>query len=168
MYFPMNFLKLFETVFLKEHLWTAASILGKNLKNFTINYDLAKYLTTLTITIDFAENIWNSDVARGRSKNPIQSMIQHFFGFFFLNKFPEMGRITRRVLVSLGWAQGLSVPRILFENKVILQLTSKNLSQALGNVLEFDQFYRFLLHRNVDQFIFIFLNAYFLTHTVTV
>ena len=71
MCFPMNCLKLFETVFLEEHLWTAASILGKNLKNFTINYDLAKYLTTLTIIIDFTGNIWNSGVARGRSENPI-------------------------------------------------------------------------------------------------
>ena len=30
---------------------------SKNLKYFIINYDLAKYLTTLTIIIDFAENI---------------------------------------------------------------------------------------------------------------
>ena len=49
----------------------ATSILGKNLKNFTINYDLAKSMTTLTIIIDFAENTWNSGVARGQSENPI-------------------------------------------------------------------------------------------------
>ena len=44
------------------HLRTANSILGKNLKYFIINYDLAKYLATLTIIIDFAESIWNSGV----------------------------------------------------------------------------------------------------------
>ena len=49
----------------------ATSILGKNLKNFTINYDLAKYRATLTIFIDFAENIWNSGLASGRYENPI-------------------------------------------------------------------------------------------------
>ena len=66
--------ELFETIsnccFI-EHLWTATSILGKNLENFTINYDLAKSMTTLTILIDFAENTWNSGVARGQSENPI-------------------------------------------------------------------------------------------------
>ena len=67
---PMNFLKLLELFFM-GHLWMATSILGKNLKNFTINYDLAKFLTTLTIITDFAKNIWNSGVARGRSENPI-------------------------------------------------------------------------------------------------
>ena len=36
----------------------AASALGKNLKNFTINYDLSKYLMT-------------SDVARKQSENLI-------------------------------------------------------------------------------------------------
>ena len=40
-------------------------------KNFTINYDLAKYLTTLTIIIDFAENVWNFGVAMKQSENPI-------------------------------------------------------------------------------------------------
>ena len=43
MCFPMNFLKLFQTVFLSNTLRTATSILGKNLKNFTINCDLANY-----------------------------------------------------------------------------------------------------------------------------
>ena len=54
-----------------EHLLTATSVLGKNLKYFIINYDLAKYLTTLTIIISFAENIWNSGVAMKQSENPI-------------------------------------------------------------------------------------------------
>ena len=40
-------------------------------KNFTINYDLAKYLTTLTIIINFAENICNFGVAMKQSENPI-------------------------------------------------------------------------------------------------
>ena len=53
---PMNFLKLLKLFFM-GHLRMATSILGKNLKNFTINYDLAKFLTTLTIIIDFAKNI---------------------------------------------------------------------------------------------------------------
>ena len=44
---------------------------SKNLKYFIINYDLAKYLTTLTIIIDLAENIWNSGVAMNQSENPI-------------------------------------------------------------------------------------------------
>ena len=57
--------------FFIEHLWTATSVFGKNLKSFTINYDLAKYLTTLTIIIDFAENIWNFGVAIKQSENPI-------------------------------------------------------------------------------------------------
>ena len=41
----------------------ATSVLGKNLQMFTINFDLAEYLTTLTITTDFAENILNSGIA---------------------------------------------------------------------------------------------------------
>ena len=49
----------------------ATFVLGKNVKNFTINYDLAKYLTTLTIITDFAENIWNSRVAMKQSENHI-------------------------------------------------------------------------------------------------
>ena len=43
----------------------------KNVRNFTIGYDIAKYLTTLTIIIDFAENIWNSGEAMKQSENPI-------------------------------------------------------------------------------------------------
>ena len=39
------------------------SILSKNLQNFIMNYDLAKYLTTLTIITDFTENIWNFGIA---------------------------------------------------------------------------------------------------------
>ena len=54
-----------------EHLWATISVLDKNLKIFTINYDLAKYLTTLIIIIDFEENIWNSGVAMKKSENPI-------------------------------------------------------------------------------------------------
>ena len=69
--FPVNSLKLFGIVFFIEHLWTATSVLGKALKNFTINYDLAQYLATLTIRNDFAENIWNSVVALRWSENPI-------------------------------------------------------------------------------------------------
>ena len=63
--------ELFGTVFFIEHLWMATSVLGKNLKIFTINYDLAKYLTTLTNIIDFGENNWNSGVAMKKSENPI-------------------------------------------------------------------------------------------------
>ena len=57
--------------------------LGKNLESFTINYDLAKCLRTLTILIDFAENISNSGVAVKQSENPIKSMIKHSFREFF-------------------------------------------------------------------------------------
>ena len=32
-----------------KHLWTTTSVLGKNLKYISINYELAKHLTTLTI-----------------------------------------------------------------------------------------------------------------------
>ena len=42
MCFLVNFLKLFRIAFLQ------------NLESFTINYDLAKYLKTLAILIDFA------------------------------------------------------------------------------------------------------------------
>ena len=76
MCFPVN-------SFFIEHLWTDTSVLGKNLESFTINYDLAKYSKTLTVLIDFAENIWNSGVAMKQSENPIKSMIQHSFGKFF-------------------------------------------------------------------------------------
>ena len=54
-----------------EYLRTATSVLGKNLKYFIINYDLAKHLTTLTVIIDFAENILNSGVAMKQSENPV-------------------------------------------------------------------------------------------------
>ena len=47
------------------------SVLDKNLQKFTINYNLAKYMMTLTIITDFAENIWNSGVAMKQSENPI-------------------------------------------------------------------------------------------------
>ena len=57
--------------FFIEHLWTATSVFRKNFKNFTLNNDLAKYLTTVTIIIDFAENIWNFGVAIKQSENPI-------------------------------------------------------------------------------------------------
>ena len=50
MCFPVN-------SFFIEHLLTDTSVLGKNLESFTINYDLAKYSKTLTVLIDFAENI---------------------------------------------------------------------------------------------------------------
>ena len=69
--FSYEFFETISNCSFIEHLWTAASILGKNLKNFTLNYDLAKYLATLTIIIDFAEKIWNSGEGRGRSENPI-------------------------------------------------------------------------------------------------
>ena len=46
---------------------------GKNLKYFIINYELAKYLTTLTIVIDFA------GVAMKQSENPMLGMIQYSF-----------------------------------------------------------------------------------------
>ena len=49
----------------------ATSVLGKNLKHVTINCDLAKYLATLAIINDFAENIWNSDVAIKQSDIPV-------------------------------------------------------------------------------------------------
>ena len=69
--------------FFIEHLLTATSGLGKDLKNFTNNYDLAKFLTTLAIIIDFAENILNSGVAMKQSENPTNGMIQHSLGTFF-------------------------------------------------------------------------------------
>ena len=78
--FSCEFLKTLQDSFFIKHLWTATSVLGKNLESFTISYDLAKYLKTLTILIDFAEHIWNSGVAMKQSENPINSMIQHSFG----------------------------------------------------------------------------------------
>ena len=87
-----EFFKTLQNSIFIEHLWTASFVLGKNLKSFTTNYDLAKYLKTLTILIDFAENIWDSGVAMKQSENPIKSMIQHYFG---KNFFPE--------IVSIDW-----------------------------------------------------------------
>ena len=55
--FSYEFFETISNCFFIEHVRTATSILGKNLKNFTINYDLAKYLTTLTIITDFTGNI---------------------------------------------------------------------------------------------------------------
>ena len=69
--FSYEFFETISNCSFIEHVRTATSILGKNLKNFTINYDLAKYRATLTIFIDFAENIWNSGLASGRYENPI-------------------------------------------------------------------------------------------------
>ena len=81
--FSCEYFKTLQNSFFTEHLWTATSVLGKNLESFTISYDLAKYLKSLTIVIDFAENIWNFVVAIKQSENPIKSMIQHSFGEFF-------------------------------------------------------------------------------------
>ena len=78
-----EFFKTLQNSFFTEQLWTSTSVLRKNLKSFTISYDLAKYLTTLTILIDFEENTWNSGVAIKQSENPIKNMIQHSFGKFF-------------------------------------------------------------------------------------
>ena len=55
----------------KQLLYGTTPVLGKNLKYFIINYELAKYLTTLTIVIDFA------GVAMKQSENPMLGMIQH-------------------------------------------------------------------------------------------
>ena len=68
--FSCEFVKILRRSFFIEHLWTAKSVLGKNLKNFTVNYDLVKHMTTLIIIIDFAENIWNSGVAMKQSEKP--------------------------------------------------------------------------------------------------
>ena len=76
----------FEFFKTPEHLWTATAVLGKNLESFTINYDLTKYLKTLTILIDFTENIWNSGLAMKQSENPIKSMIQLFRKVFSLTR----------------------------------------------------------------------------------
>ena len=86
-----EFFKTLQNSTFMEHLWTASSVLGKNLESFDINYDLAKYWQTLTILIDFAENIWNSGVAMKQSENTIKSMIQHYFGKIF---FPEIVSIN--------------------------------------------------------------------------
>ena len=67
--FCCEFFKTLQNSFFIEHLWTATSVLGKNPKNFTINYDLAKFLTALTIIINFTENIWKSDVAMKQLAN---------------------------------------------------------------------------------------------------
>ena len=64
-----EFFKTLQNSTFIEHMWAASFVLGKNLKSFTTNYDLAKYLKTLTILIDFAEKIWNSGVAMKQSEN---------------------------------------------------------------------------------------------------
>ena len=76
---PCEFFKAQNSTFI-EHLWTASSVLVKNLESFTVNYDLAKYLKTSIILIDFAENIWNFGVAMKQSE---KSMIQYYFGKVF-------------------------------------------------------------------------------------
>ena len=62
MCFISEFFKTLRNIFFIDQLWKATSILGKNLKNFTIYTDLAKYLTTLTvITLKFwcsYEAVW--------------------------------------------------------------------------------------------------------------
>ena len=90
--FPVNCLKPFGIVFFIEHLWTATSVLGKTLTNFTINYDLDKYLTTLTIIEHYKwfcreylkfwcsyEAIWKPYLAHDTT---------FFWKVFFLEKFP--------------------------------------------------------------------------------
>ena len=71
MCFICEFFKTIRNIFFIDQLWTATSILGKNLKHFTVYTDLAKYLTTLTVITDFGDNIWNSGVATKQSENPI-------------------------------------------------------------------------------------------------
>ena len=86
------FLWIFRSSFFIEHLWTATSVLGKTLKNFTINYDFAKYLTTLTIIEHYKwfcreylkfccsyEAIWKPYLAHDTT---------FFWKVFFLEKFP--------------------------------------------------------------------------------
>ena len=71
MCFIFEFFKTLRNIFFIDQLWTATSILGKNLKNFAICTDLVKNLTTLTVITDFGENIWNSCVATKQPENPI-------------------------------------------------------------------------------------------------
>ena len=54
---------------------------------------------------------------------------------------------------------------ILFENKVVLLLSSRNRAHLHGNVLKSHGFYRFLWQRNGEHFIFIFLSGCFLTNS---
>ena len=57
MSFFCEFLWTLRNSIFVEHLRTTTSVLGKSLKKLAITYDLAKYLTTLTIKIDFGVNI---------------------------------------------------------------------------------------------------------------
>lgn len=52
---------------------------------------------------------------------------------------------------------------ILSENVVSFQLLSRNWLHVQGSILKWHRFHKFLLHKNADKLIFIFLNKYFLT-----
>ena len=54
--FPVNFSKLFRTAFV-EPLWKTTTDLGKYLESLSTNYDLVRYMKTLTIIMDFVESM---------------------------------------------------------------------------------------------------------------
>ena len=62
-----EFLKIRKNSFFIEHLWTAVCNFGTYLETLSINYDLGKYLKTLTIIIGFVDNIWYFSVAMKQS-----------------------------------------------------------------------------------------------------
>ena len=62
-FFSCDIFKTLQNSFFIVHTWIAASDLIEYMETLTVNEDLRKCLTVLTIIIDFTENIWDIGVA---------------------------------------------------------------------------------------------------------
>ena len=62
-FFSCDIFKTLQNSFFIVHTWIAASDLIEYMETLTVNEDLRKCLTVLTIIIDFTENIWDFGVA---------------------------------------------------------------------------------------------------------
>ena len=69
--FFCDIFKTLQNSFFIVHTWIAASDLIEYMETLTVNEDLRKCLTVLTIIIDFTENIWDFGVAMKQSENCI-------------------------------------------------------------------------------------------------
>ena len=62
-FFSCDIFNTLQNSFFIVHTWIAASDLIEYMETLTVNEDLRKCLTILTIIIDFTENIWDFGVA---------------------------------------------------------------------------------------------------------
>ena len=105
-------------------------------------------MTTLTIIIDFGENIWNSGVAMKQSEN-LKTLLREWYIIllerFFHKKFSINRKKFEKWFAESEMSADFGCAHILFEDKASFQLTSRTKSHIHGNVTESHLFCRFLI-----------------------